>query len=216
MLYFPAVLMSKPNTRSGSKSNDGVAPASSTRPPSTKAIPVPPRPKPRSKASSKVSVTGRRKRTEEDVVDDDGDGEDDHAALTAKIVHLERQLKSNASNVKAKAAQERLETEREGNSHIFVDILVLLSYYTVILASRKRTRDMLDAEGNAEEDADSEDLDTPLLLTKKARQRAVDLDDDEDALMGLMQDDLDNAEHQPEDGEDAWMAYTQAMDDVRN
>ncbi|KAJ8583300.1 hypothetical protein M405DRAFT_867135 [Rhizopogon salebrosus TDB-379] len=103
--------MSKPNTRSGSKSNDSAAPASSTHPPSTKAV-VPPRPKPRpsSKASSKVSVG--RKRTEEDVVDG-GDGEDDRAALTAKIALLERQLKSNA-NVKAKAAQERLETERQG------------------------------------------------------------------------------------------------------
>jgi hypothetical protein len=168
MLYFPAVLMLKPNTRSGSKSNDSAAPASSTRPPSTKAV-VPPRPKPHpsSKASSKVSV--RRKRTEEDVVDG-GDGEDDHAALTAKIALLERQLKSNA-NVKAKAAQERLETERQGNSHILVDILALLAYYTVILASRKRTQDMLDAESNAEEDA--EDLDAPLLLMKKARQSAA-------------------------------------------
>lgn len=207
MLYFPAVLMSKPNTRSGSKSNDSAAPASSTRPPSTKAV-VPPRPKPRpsSKASSKVSVG--RKRTEEDVVDG-GDGEDDRAALTAKIALLERQLKSNA-NVKAKAAQERLETERQGNSHILVDILALLAYYTVILASRKRTQDMLDAESNAEEDA--EDLDAPLLLTKKARQSAVGLDDDEDELARLMQDDLDDAEHQDE--EDACKAHT--MDDVRN
>lgn len=146
---------------------------------------------------------------EEDVVDDGRDGEDDRAALTAKIALLERQLKSNAS-VKAKAAQERLETERQGNFHILVDILALLAYYTVILASRKRTQEMLDTESNAEEDA--EDLDAPLLLTKKARQSAVDLDDDEDELARLMQDDFDNAEHQDE--EDACTTHT--MDDVRN
>ncbi|KAJ8583736.1 hypothetical protein M405DRAFT_845626, partial [Rhizopogon salebrosus TDB-379] len=67
---------------------------------------------------------------------------------------------------------------------------------------------MLDAESNAEEDA--EDLDAPLLLTKKARQSAVGLDDDEDELARLMQDDLDDAEHQDE--EDACKAHT--MDDM--
>ncbi|KAJ8579534.1 hypothetical protein M405DRAFT_870183 [Rhizopogon salebrosus TDB-379] len=204
--------MSKPNTRSGSKSNDSAAPASSTHPPSTKAV-VPPRPKPcpSSKASSKVFVG--RKRKEEDVVDG-GDGGDDRAALTAKIALLKHQLKGNA-NFKAKAAQERLETERQallkhqlkGNAN-FKAKAAQERLETERQASRKRTQDMLDAESNAEEDA--EDLDAPLLLTEKARQSAVGLDDDDDELARLMQDDLDDAEHQDE--EDACKAHT--MDDM--
>lgn len=99
----------KRNTRSGGKSTPAVASASH-HPPTTKAK-VPPCPRPTANSKNRKTV-----------VTSNNEGQDDYAALTAKIAHLESQLKSkdgnSKANSKAKAAQDHLDAVKQGNLYI--------------------------------------------------------------------------------------------------
>ncbi|KAG0702910.1 hypothetical protein DFH29DRAFT_1044782 [Suillus ampliporus] len=106
------------------------------------------------------------------------EGQDNHAALNAKIAHLESQLKSKDDNSKAKS---------KANSKAAQDHLDRVKQ-----ASRKRTQDMLAAEDDKQQEDDDDQDDSHVALShKRVRQLSDTLDDEEEELGRLMQDGME-------------------------